>query len=210
MLKGRAFIATPTYRGEVVSQYVKSLFRDFIECANHGWFLEQPWFLTDTLIHFARHHAMSAFLATECEHLVFIDADMGWEKGGLIKLLETPGDIVGGLYPSKSKEIHYPFQGKLNGEAICEVDGVPTGFMKISRRAVHRVLADFAKPFAPMYDEHGREWGEDLAFCNRAKSCGLSVIARTDIRFEHVGPYVWTGCAIEDIGAKDDKGNEQG
>lgn len=201
-MKGKAFIATPTYRGDVVTAYVKSLFRDFVGCAKEGWFLEEPWFLSDTLIHFARLHAINAFLPTECDYLVFIDADMGWEKGGLIKLLETPGDIVGGLYRSKSKGKHYPYQGKLNGEAICEVDGVPTGFMKISRRAIHRILADFPKPFSPMYDEHGREWGEDLAFCNRAKSCGLSITARTDIRFDHIGPHIWSGCAMEDIGAE--------
>lgn len=189
----RAFIATPTYRGDVVTEYVTSLMRDFIDCAANGWYIEKPWFKSDTLIHFARHHAIDAFLQSKHEVLVFIDADMGWEEGGLLKLLQTEGDIVGGLYPAKSDKPHWPFQGEVLDQPFYAVDGLPTGFMKVTRRAVHRILADFPKPFSPMYAENGDEWGEDLAFCNRAKQCGLSVVARTDIEFVHIGPFAWKG-----------------
>lgn len=203
MLKGKAFIATPTYRGEVVWQYAHSLCRDAMLAAQSGWFVDAPWCVNDTLIQFARNKALSAFLANEHDYLVFIDADLGWEPGGLLKLLETEGDIVGGLYRSKGDDVHYPFN-MLDGQPLPvgaisgPVANVPTGFMKISRKAAHRVLADYPEPFEFEKDERGT-WGEDLTFCNRARRCGLNVIARTDIEFSHIGPYVWKGRFVDDV-----------
>lgn len=140
---------------------------------------------------------MGAFLATDNDYMVMIDADLGWDEGGLLKLLETPGDIVGGIYRCKSDPPHYPYN-PLDDHSISidatysSMASVATGFMRISRKAAHRVMADYPRPFQFHEDEHG-EWGEDLTFCNRARQCGLSVVGRFDIEFTHVGMHAWKG-----------------
>lgn len=194
-------VATPTYRHEVMSQYVTSLVRDTLlaTTGREGDIVFPPVFLNDTLVHYARNKIAKAFLeAKECTDLMFIDSDLGWDNNGLRKIMDTPGDIVGGVYRTKATEIFYPFVGENPRGLYSEVEGVPTGFMRITRAAMEAVVAAHQDPFE--FEEHdGVKYGEDLTFCNRARRLGLSVVARYDIMFEHVGVHSWSGRAADDL-----------
>lgn len=192
MLKSRTFIATPAYRGEVVMQYAHCLVRDSIACLAAGHFINPPYSINDTVIHEARNHALRAFLDTDHDWLVFIDADMGWEPGALLRLIETPGDIVCGIYGTKEPVQRFPFctlPAGLNS-AVGRIKAGPTGFMKISRECAEAMVSRYPRPFE---FEDGK--GEDITFCERASD--FEIIGITDIEFEHVGPFPWKSRASD-------------
>ncbi len=68
----------------------------------------------------------------------------------------------------------------------------------------------FERPLVPYYmptivsDEPTDHWywGEDYAFCHRARQCGYQIMADTTIRLKHYGTY---GFTWEDAGADRDR-----
>ena len=192
MLKSRTFIATPAYRGEVVMQYAHCLVRDSILAIAAGHFINPPYAINDTLIHNARNHALKAFLESDLDNLVFIDADMGWEEGALVRLIEASGDVVCGLYRTKEDNENYPFSSLPQGFNGGEILAGPTGFMKITRGCAERISKLHERPF-----EFVGTKGEDIVFCERVHEAGMKIMGLADIHFEHVGPKVWSGRASD-------------
>jgi glycosyltransferase involved in cell wall biosynthesis len=181
-------------------QYAHSLVRDALLAAEGGWFVHPPYAINDTYIHCARNKAVKAFLESGYEQLVFIDADLGWDSNGLLKLLQTPGDIVGGLYRAKDPALGTDYPCNISGlitYPACEIQSLPTGFMRISRDCAAQMFAKYdGRPFDHVVSG-GEERGEDIVFCDRARKHGFSVWARFDIEFEHVGPFAWKGRAAD-------------
>jgi hypothetical protein len=194
MLKSRTFVATPAYRGEVVMQYAHSLVRDSILALGNGHLVQPPYAVNDTLVHYARNRAVEAFLEGPCDNLVFIDADLGWEEGALLRLIETEGDVVCGLYRVKHDDESYPFSSLPGGflGPVGPIMAGPSGFMKITRACAEAMAKAYPMPF-----EFDGPKGEDIAFCERAHGLGFSVVGIADIHFEHIGPKAWAGRASD-------------
>src|SRR5690606_966573 len=94
----------------------------------------------------ARNVCVSRFLQTKCTDMIFIDADVGFPPEALYRLATTEGDIVAGVYPRKDIHRSYPCKVEAGPLRIGEdgviregVIGLPTGFMKISRRVLERM-----------------------------------------------------------------------
>lgn len=204
MLKSRTIIATPAYRGEVVMQYCHSLVRDMFLMMADGHYADAPFFVNDTYVHWARNRCLKEFLSTDCDYLMFIDADMSWEALALGRMLAMPRDmdIVGGVYRKKEEPEFYPFHpmpGVPIQFPVCRVMGIPTGFMRINRNAAERMMRAFDdQPFAFARID-GIDYGEDLLFCRRACYIGLSVHGVFDIQFGHHGPREWSGRASDHL-----------
>lgn len=170
----------------------------------------------------ARNSVVTHFLKSNCDALVFLDADVAWEANALIDLCETaldaPGfDIVGGVYPYRREDLRYagamPFR-PLDGRTIplpdglLEVEGLPTGFMAITRRVLE-AMAKEAPCFHPKADRRdtiplifertmidGIRWGGDMNFCRKARAAGFTVWAMTELRLGHVAKQViWDSVA---------------
>lgn len=205
-LKSRTLVATPAYRGDVVMQYAHSIVRDSVLAIIDGHFVEAPHFINDTYIHNARNAALKTFAAGEWDFLVFIDADMGWQAGALGDLISLPVemDIAGGVYRRKEDEPSYPFNALVDSPIafpVCEISAVATGFMRITRACAERVLAKYpsGRVFDHIVEEGGFEWGDDIAFCRRARAAGCKVFGKFDIEFDHVGPKAWRGRAQDHL-----------
>ena len=96
-------VATPCFGGQVSSIYAGSIFR--LQQAVHSI---DNFDLTvhlrdgDALITRARANLVTLFLDDpKATHLLFVDADIGFEPEQVFRLIESGADVVAGVYPIK-------------------------------------------------------------------------------------------------------------
>ncbi|HTI67685.1 MAG TPA: hypothetical protein VL460_09110, partial [Caulobacteraceae bacterium] len=92
---------TPCYGGMANIVFFNSLLRLQTACAERGVGLEIKLTGGDALITRARSRMACDFLETEHTHLLFVDADVGFEPEHLFRLLAFDKPLVGGVYPLK-------------------------------------------------------------------------------------------------------------
>lgn len=153
-----------------------------------------------------RNRAAADFLASGCEYLLFIDADILFSRGQIDRLMESAEPVLGGIYCLKTAEATAPCLQTLPGAqpiacgGIEEVKRTGTGFLRI-----HRSVFEKLKEFATPYNNHGRdewdffpsgvvdgEWlSEDWYFCDLARRAGFRVMVDTTIQVGHEGSIVF-------------------
>ena len=95
-------IGTPAYGGLVTTLYVASLLKLQKAAAERRLNLTVLMPSGDALITRARNTIVTQFLDDPAAtHLLFIDADIGFEPASVFRLLESGGDMVAGVYPTK-------------------------------------------------------------------------------------------------------------
>jgi len=138
----------------------------------------------------------------EADALLFIDDDLGWDADALLRLVETPDDVVAGDYRFKTAAEEYMgiLDAGPDGKPICRADGcvlarrVPGGFLKVTRAAVDRFAAAYPHlRFGAGLDlfNHGTidgVWhGEDYAFSKRWTDIGGALWVIPDLTISHHG-----------------------
>ena len=103
----KLFIATPMYGGMAGGQYTKSSVDLATMCAMHGVECKFFYLFNESLITRARNYCVDEFLRSDCTHLVFIDADVGFNPEDVIAMValasdDSPYDIITGPYPKKT------------------------------------------------------------------------------------------------------------
>lgn len=160
-------IATPCYGGAVFQNYLMSMLSLNSEAQRQGLKLSYIIRGGDSLIPRTRNSIVAEFLAhEEYTHLLWIDADIGFDVAQIFRLLMVDRDIVGGVYPLKkivwpdklpkdmtraefeANYTHYPFnpvdgQAKIDEQGFMEVLDLPTGMMCIKRSALERMRAAY-------------------------------------------------------------------
>jgi hypothetical protein len=165
----------------------------------------------------ARNNLVAGFLSRAGPtHLLFIDADIGFEVTDVLKLLCSNTDVVGGIYPKKVLPVSYVCNTVANpatdGDALLEVRNLDTGFLLLKRSVLERMVA--AHPelkyrdcvgygtacepnmyalFDSSLDSDGNYFSEDWTFCARWRALGGLVFARTDVKLDHHGAYCFSG-----------------
>jgi len=212
--KTRVHICMPCYGGMLSEQTFMSFVRWANTCRQLGidWTVETM--TNESLISRARNTLTAKFLTTEgSTHLMFIDADIGWEPWHLLTLLNHDKDVIGGLYPMKSLPVKWcvnGIPGQPEGEnGLVEVTKTGTGFLLIKREVFEKLNAHPAvKPFnndiglPKELDPHmktyfdtavreGRYYSEDWTFCENWRDLGGQVFIDKRILLKHVGTYVF-------------------
>jgi predicted O-methyltransferase YrrM len=167
----------------------------------------------------ARNTLVAMFLADpEATDLFFIDSDVGFDASAVLRILERPEGIVGGIYPLKRDAIGYPVKVKMvdgipiGRDGLIEAELMPVGFARLKRI----VFESLSKAYPEMkyessvvemrgaavseaYDFFGmgvfgsRFRTEDYAFCQRWRDIGGQLWVYPDIEFEHVGSKAFVG-----------------
>ena len=163
------FIATPCFGGLVSQRYMQSILALTQFAASAGFDATLALLGHDSLITRSRNTLVSQFLATEqATHLLFIDADIGFEPGQVGRMLAFGEDFVAGAYPLKTQDwsaaairraataqesfsaapLHYV--GALRPGAERETRGafataiyVGGGFMLLTRKMIRRMVESY-------------------------------------------------------------------
>ena len=145
--------ATVTHTNTVTVEFHRSLMALARECGARNIGLAQS-FTPESNLATARNIAFATFLADQrFTHMLFIDADHGFEPAAVLRLLEFDREVVGNAYPGRHGHRQFVFVGHdedfpaPNGDAsmveldqgFAEVSKVGTGLMLIRRDAAERM-----------------------------------------------------------------------
>jgi hypothetical protein len=167
----------------------------------------------ESLISRARNTLTAKFLHNkDSTHLMFIDADIGWEPWHLLVMLNAQKDVIGGLYPMKSLPVKWcvnGFDGAAQEGDLQEVSKTGTGFMLIKRDVFEKLNAHPAtkpfindiglppelNPFMKTYFDtavrENRYYSEDWTFCENWRDLGGQVWVDKRVLLKHTGTYVF-------------------
>ncbi|MFT4076437.1 MAG: hypothetical protein QM647_13005 [Asticcacaulis sp.] len=98
------FIATPCFGGQVTQTYMQSIISLMGYCSHRDITLTLAMLGHDSLITRSRNTLVSAFLASEATHIMFIDADIGFAPEHVERMLEADKPLVAGIYPLKVRD----------------------------------------------------------------------------------------------------------
>jgi hypothetical protein len=211
----RVHIMMPCYGGMLT----ESTFMSYIKWSNTCRQLGLDWTMetmtNESLISRARNTLTAKFLHNkESTHLMFIDADIGWEPWHLLVMLNAQKDVIGGLYPMKSLPVKWCVNGFEGAEVsedgtLQEVSKTGTGFMLIKREVFEKLNAHPAtKPFMndiglpaelnpymkTYFDTAVREnryYSEDWTFCENFRDLGGRIWVDKRVLLRHTGTYVF-------------------
>lgn len=215
------FIATPFYELKGYSPYIKSLVDSLVGLAKYeketGIDFEFHHVSGDSYIWRARNALAAKFLASDCSHMIFIDADESWEPEGLYRLMKADAPLVGSVYPVKNNWQHFGVVihtdenhvAKVRDDGLIYADKVPTGFMKIAREVFERIKANEPENWYWEPDEYGTQskrhnffghileehvvYGEDISFNKRWQRCGGELFVEPRVTIGHFGVNEWKG-----------------
>ena len=154
----------------------------------------------------ARNVVVQQFLLSQCEELIFIDADVLWEPEDLLRLCGYDCDIVGGVYAFRlamsraEQRMPVAFIEDVftpDAQGLLEVKHVPTGFMRIKRHVIELLVKD-ADHFGNRHETRSKtpilfqrsfsdniRYGGDVHFCHLWRATGGQVHAAAEIRLGH-------------------------
>lgn len=161
-------VATPCFGGLVTQRYMSSVLALMTFGDRAGWTLSLQLLGYDSLITRSRNTLMSQFLGSrEATHLLFIDADIGFEAVQVARMLDFDKGVVAGLYPLKTinwsegaigrvvhgepletaplRYVGLPCEGAARRQHDGFITGVyaGTGFMLIKRDVVLRMAQNY-------------------------------------------------------------------
>jgi glycosyltransferase involved in cell wall biosynthesis len=170
-----------------------------------GFYHQIIFEVSNPYISAARANLLRKALDADADIIVFIDHDLSWKPADLLKLIETPGDVVAGLYRFKKNEEEYMGavvtdannvpQGRASDGALSGFR-VPAGFLKITKEAVNKFMEAYPELcYGPYYQPsvdlfnhgaHERLWyGEDYAFSRRWLATGERIWIVPDLDIDH-------------------------
>ena len=218
----RVHICMPCYGGMLT----ESTFMSYIKWANTCRQLGIDWTIetmtNESLISRARNTLVAKFLNNpDSTHLMFVDADIGWEPWHLLVMLNRDVDVIGGLYPMKTLPVKWVvngFDGAEEGaDGLQEVSKTGTGFMLVKRHVFEKLNQHPAvKPFnndiglpaeldqhlKTYYDTAVREnryYSEDWTFCENWRDLGGKIWVDKRVLLRHTGTYVFDFAAQEPL-----------
>lgn len=213
------FIATSSGSGRPHSNYVMSIVDSTEYLTRNGITFDYWLHCEDCHVDDARNFLVSEFMKSGAKSMVFIDDDVGWDAESLARLLLCKDvDIVGGAYPLRQDREDYPVRIKppkdspaliAREDGLLEVEGIPTGFMRIERHVIEALYAkrkhmqylpkevqEGGDKITVVFERmmvDGKRWSGDLNFCREARLLGFKVHVMPEMTMTHQGGRRWEG-----------------
>ena len=213
--KANIFVATPCYGSWLSEDYFHSILDLQNLCREENIALRIQTLGQESLVTRARNNLVAKGMANPtATHLMFIDADIGFETLDVYKLIASDKDVIGGLYPKKNYPVQYVINtipGEEQQESgIQEVHDIGTGFLLIKRHVIEMMFQRYTdlkyknslnldtkfEPFMyALFDTwllpDGNYLSEDYTFCKRWKDMGGKIFAHNDVRLRHSGYHTF-------------------
>ncbi|MCK4869517.1 MAG: hypothetical protein KAS93_00230 [Gammaproteobacteria bacterium] len=204
----RVVVATPSIDGKVDVTYTDSLINTIHLCAANGIQVLPLFRSYSSLLIRSRNNLVEDVVnAKTVESMVFIDADQAWKPEDFLKLVNSKKPVIAGAVPNKNDTEGYnvkllkPCKKHLAKDEIV-VDGVGTGFMKVSMQALRKIY-NASKPYKDgahstrmVFESSvikGELYSEDMTFCEKWKNLGGKIHLNTSITCAHIGTKMWAG-----------------
>lgn len=176
--------------------------------------LSRVTFLQNSLVYDARHQLIAEAIETEADRVLFLDSDMVFDSHLMERLaadMDEGRDFVCGLYfrrifptnpvlfktvTQDDRELYSDYPK----DSVFEIEGCGFSAVMVSTKLLKGVMDKFPYPFAP---KPGC-FGEDIAFCWRAKKAGYKLWCDSRIKAGHVGFYVFDETTYHAQGGKTD------
>jgi hypothetical protein len=106
MRKRKLFLATPMYGGMAGGMFSRSIADLSAVCAKYGIELKMYFLFNESLITRARNYCCDEFMRSGSTHMLFLDADIGFNPDDVMTMLamqsdDSPYDVLGAPYPKK-------------------------------------------------------------------------------------------------------------
>lgn len=162
----------------------------------------------------------------DATHILFVDADMGFDPSLVMDMLAFDEPVVGVIAPKRTLPLEFAGSGfgdqelERRGQFVC-VEGVGMGVTLIRRDAIAKMVSALPEIVDPRmatfpqrhamganppdrliraFDKINIDSGwlsEDFSFCRRWRECGGEIWASIMHPITHVGPYPFTGRYID-------------
>jgi hypothetical protein len=123
------FIATPMFGGQCNYMYMISLINLLNRLGQAGIPAMFEIAANESLITKARNILVEGFLKSNATHLLFLDADLGFDPDDVMRMIQQDKDIIGGQYAKK----------KINWEVVKNVVNMNPG---IPGHSINAVVAE--------------------------------------------------------------------
>lgn len=216
-------IATPAFDHNVTVQYAQSIIETDWALGKAGINRAYIFVGGDPYLAKVRNLCVARALAQypKLTDFFFIDADVTWPADAVLRFLQSPVDVVAGIYPKKNDVLEFPTFLKLKSkedpeyiiaDGLYAANAVPTGFLRIKRPVLDKMNAAvgwyidgtggsekvrniFEMGWWPNDPKdltgQGEWWGEDFAWSRRWLEMGAELWVDPNIDFGHRGSKEW-------------------
>jgi len=143
-------VGMPCYGGQLFYTTAASLMKLQDACRQLDWGMTLYFFANESLVQRARNRVVSHLMSpinAACTHLLFIDADIGFEAQDVVRMVQFNHDVVAGPYPKKEilwekahsaaqrgvapKDLHQYAVDHVVNLKDKTIEGVPTTFCRM-------------------------------------------------------------------------------
>lgn len=208
----KVLIATPAYDGRLDVWYTNALVNTIRIAQTSNVFIHPIFMSYDALIQRARNDLFGIAVENKYDDMIFIDSDMEWNPMWVMELLSYPEDVVGGTARKKTDEAEiYVVKTKdltKHKNGLIKCDGLGTGFVKISRKAVLALWESSAE-----YENEGKKrrmicdvqiingqlYSEDTILFKKLNELGFNCWLDPKMTCVHIGTKKFYGNMVDFI-----------
>lgn len=154
--------------------------------------------VSGTLVYVARDRLACKAINENYTHVLWLDSDMVFQPEVLYDLMDTGKDFVSGIYHARRSgfmscifkrcdDLNHLERFDEYPRDTFQIGGCGFGCVLVSVEMLRTIQMHFKTCFLPL-----RDFGEDIAFCNRAKELGFKLWCEPTVRLGHIGHLtVW-------------------
>tara|TARA_B100001769_G_scaffold170640_1_gene134419 strand:+ start:318 stop:1049 length:732 start_codon:yes stop_codon:yes gene_type:complete len=184
----KLFLSTPCYGGLCLEKYMIGVIKLQLLLIREGIQLMIDTTENESLVHRARNVAIGRFMQkTDAEYFMFIDADVDFDPGSVVRLIKSGHDVSVAIYPKKvvmweqaKKAVEAGDErdmAMLSSSLVANIGALhrtvengfvevldgPTGFMVITRTALDKMHEHYKEELNCVNDHQNRDFDEYCA-----------------------------------------------